>query len=130
MIKDCILMTNQPAFFRDVMDGDVKVATIKAKTRNDEIELENRAIERKFVGGKLESKSNMGLYTLIRIRQALTGNDKCGWELADEAGKLLEITEEILDVIPSKYYQILATAVLNHDMTWENEENKEAISKN
>jgi len=130
MIKDCILLTNQPEFFKNVMDGEIKVATIKAKTRNDEIELENRAMSRKFVDGKLEAKSNMGLYTLIRIRQALTGNDKCGWELADMDGKPLEITEEILDVIPSKYYQLLATTVLNHDMTWEDEKNKEAISKN
>ena len=130
MIKDCILLTNQPEFFKDVMDGDVKVATIKAKTRNDEIELESRAIDRKFVGGKMESKSNMGLYTLIRVRQALTGHEKCGWELADENGKELEITENILDIIPSKYYQLIATAVLNHDMTWEDEKNKEAISKN
>jgi len=131
MIKDCILTTNQPGFFRDVMDGDVKVATIKAKTKMDMIELEQRAETKDFdADGKLVFNRNLGMYTFIRVRQALTGHEKCGWELADENGELLPITEEIIDVIPKKYFSLIATAVLTHDSTWDDEKNKEDISKN
>jgi len=96
----------------------------------DKIELEDRAYKRDFVDGEWKAECNMGLYSLIRTRQALTGNDKCSWELADEDGKLLPITEEIIDVIPQKYYIMIAAAVLNHDLTWDDEKNKADISKN
>ena len=132
MIKDCVLKTNQPTFFTEVKnaDGDV-FATIKAKTRMDISELEDRTMEKRFdKDGKFAPKTKMPLYTIIRIRQALTGHEKCGWKLT-EKGEPLPITEEVISVLPEKpfdYYSALAKAIFEHDSKWD--ENKEGISKN
>ena len=130
MIKDCVLKTNQPTFFAEVKNNKGEVfATIKAKTRTDIAELEDRAFEKIIDDkGKLKIKSNMSLYSLIRIRQALTGHEKAGWELADKSGKPLPITEEIIDVLPDEYYNALSSAVIKLDNKWD--ENKAGISKN
>ncbi len=129
MIIDCVLKTNQPAFFKEIFDGKVKIATIKAKTKNDEAELEERAFEKNFIDGKLSIKSNMILFGIIRMRQALTGHKRCGWEFD------FEITEDNIGELPDKYYDLISKATFKHDKIWnakdkKAKELKEGISKN
>lgn len=136
MIIDCVLKTNQPTFFKEVKNKEGNVfATIKAMTKSDIAELDNRAFERTLdENGKFNSKFNMMLYSLIRIRQALTGHEKSGWELT-ENGKKLPVTEDIIAVIPDEYYFALKEAVEELDNKWkpktlEDEKLKKGISKN
>ena len=138
MIKDCVLKTNQPTFFAEVKNNKGEVfATIKAKTRTDIAELEDKTIEKIFTKDektgkfKISAKTNSTRYALVRIRQALTGHEKVGWELADKDGNYLPITEEVIAVLPEEpfdYYAALSSAVAKLDNKWD--ENKAGISKN
>ena len=105
-------MNDNPGFYKTVeMDG-VKIATIKAKTHNDDVEIQDRAWVKKVVKGTYEVDINFEKANLIRVRQALTGDEKCGWE-SDR-----EITEENISLLPPDIFGAILSAANELDKTW------------
>jgi hypothetical protein len=106
-------MNDNPKFFATVeIDGKV-VATVKAKTHSDEVEIQDRAWTKKVVNGKYEVDINFKKVEVIRIRQALTGNDKVGWD-SDKP-----VTEDNISLLPPQIYNAILEAITELDKSWE-----------
>jgi len=55
----CVLVNEQPTFFKTIEDKETGlIATIKAKTRADEAELEERAMKWRVIYGQLQPSQN------------------------------------------------------------------------
>jgi len=120
-MKPCYLRSQQPGYFKTIEYEGKKFATIKALTRFEQMELQDRAF-------KENGDVDMVKYAIIRIKQSLTGHEKCGWEIRDEAGEIIPVTEEIIADLSDTYFDLLMKAVTDLDSLWL--ENKDAISKN
>lgn len=115
-IKSCYRRSQQPGYFRTVeLDGEV-IATIKALTRFDLSELKERAF-------KSDTNVDMAKYAVIRIRQALTGNEKCGLMFTDE-----KVTEELVVDLEDDIFDALSEAIGKLDGALD--EQREGIEKN
>lgn len=113
-------MNDNPDFYRTVTLNGEKIATIKAKTHLDEAELQKRCYRKKIVDGKIEFDIEFELINIIRIRQALTGDEKVGWE-SD-----VPVTEKNIANLEPEYWNALLTAVNEIDESWKDEN----VSKN
>ena len=114
-IKSCYRRSQQPGYFKEVeLDGEV-IATVKAMTRFDLSELQRRVFE--------QEKPDMVLYSIIRIRQALTGNDKVGLKFTDD-----KVTDGFVNDLTAEVFNALSKAVNELDTNWE--EQREALEKN
>ena len=106
-------MNENPKFYKTVeLDGKV-IATIKAKTHDDEIELQDRAWTKKIVKGSYEVDINFEKSNVIRIRRALTGDEKVGWE-SDKP-----VTEENISLLPPDIYGAILSAINKLDKSWQ-----------
>jgi len=104
MIKNCFI-DEQPDFYKDVeVDGE-KIATIKALTKNDLAEIEDKCYKKKLVDGKIDIQFNMQKVQILQIKLALTGDKKVGWEFDRK------ITEKNIGLLPEKYFNALSDAV-------------------
>lgn len=116
----CILVNEQPTFFKTIEDKETGlIATIKAKTRADEAELEERAMKWRVIDGKLQPSQNYTKYLIIRIRQALSGHDKCGWNIDKH-----KPTEDVIERLPDEIFSALANAIIEHDNRWDKNKDK------
>lgn len=114
-LKSCYRRSQQPGYFADVeLDGEV-IATVKAMTRFDLSELQRRVFEKET--------PDMVLYSLIRLRQALTGNDKVGLKFTDD-----KVDEELINDLSNDVFNAISKAVNDLDNNWEDQ--REALEKN
>lgn len=113
-------MNDNPKFYKVVEVDGAKIATIKAKTHADEAEIQERCFHRKMINGKMTMDIDFERINIIRIRQALTGDQKCGWE------SQRPITEENISLLDPVIWNALLTAVNEIDKSWQDEH----LSKN
>ena len=106
-------MNDNPKFYKTVELDRKVIATIKAKTHSDEVELQDRAWTKKIVKGSYEVDINFEKSNIIRIRQALTGDDKCKWE-SDKP-----VTEENISLLPPDIYGAILSAINELDKSWQ-----------
>lgn len=109
-------MNDNPNFYKTVELDGTKIATIKAKTHLDESEIQERCYHKKVVNGKIEFDINFEKINIIRIRQALTGDPKVGWE-SDKP-----VTEENISLLPPEIWNTLLLAIQELDKSWQDEE--------
>ena len=57
----------QPDFYKDVKVDGNKIATVKAITKNDKIEIENKCYKKTLVDGKIDLDFNMQEVQLFQI---------------------------------------------------------------
>ena len=106
MTKSKVCFTDeQPDFYKEVKVDGNKIATVKALTKNDLAEIEDKCYEKKLTDGKIDIEFNMQKVQLLQIKLALTGDDKVGWE-SDR-----EITTENIGLLEDEYFNALSDAV-------------------
>jgi len=99
-IKGCFI-DNQPGYYKDVFLGDVKIATIKALSKNDYAEIERCSSNKKIVNGEIVLEFNSRQLEITRIYLSLTGNEKVGWELDREITpqNIGNLCDDVYDVL-------------------------------
>jgi len=105
-------MNDNPKFYKVVELDGVKVATVKAKTHDDDVEIQDRAWTKKVVKGTYEVDINFERANIIRIRRALTGDEKVGWE-SDR-----KITEENISLLPPDIFGAILSTINELDKSW------------
>jgi hypothetical protein len=106
-------MNDNPKFYKTVeLDGEV-IATIKAKTHNDGVEIEDRAWTKRVVKNEYKVDVNFEKSNIIRIRQALTGDDKVGWDSEKP------VTEESISFLPPDVFGAILSAINELDKSWQ-----------
>jgi len=108
-------MSDNPNFYKTVELDGKKIATIKAKTHQDEADIQERCYRKKVVNGKIEFDINFEKINIVRITQALTGDPKVGWE-SDKP-----VTEENVSLLPPGVWNALLFAVQELDKSWQDE---------
>ena len=105
-------MNDNPKFYKVVELDGVKIATVKAKTHNDDVEIQDRAWVKKVVNGTYEVDINFEKANIIRIRQALTGHPDVKWD-SDK-----EVTEENISMLPPDIFGAILAAINELDKSW------------
>jgi len=116
MIKNCF-MDEQPKFLKEVKVDGEKIATIKALSRNDRAEIEEKATTKELKNGEIVLKMNWNRMQIVQMKCALKT-----WEF-DRA-----ITEENIGLLPDKYFDAIDQAIQKMESDWK--KNKADISKN
>ena len=106
-------MNENPKFYAEVEIDGVYIATVKAQTHHDAAEIQRRCYHRKEVNGKLDWEIDFGKINIIRIRQALTGDPKVGWD-SDKP-----VTEENIGLLPPKIFGAILAKVNELDKSWQ-----------
>ena len=105
-------MNDNPKFYRKVEFGGKVIATIKAKTAEDAVEIEERAWSKRVVKKHYIVDINFEKAGLIRTRQAMTGDEKVGWD-SDK-----EVTEANISVLPPKIRAKILSEIEKLDKSW------------
>ena len=106
-------MNDNPKFYKTVeLEGKV-IATIKAKTHFDAAEIEDRAWVKTVVKGKFKAQINFEKANIIRMRQALTGDDKVGWDSEKP------VTEKEIDMLPPIIFKKILAEIEALDKSWQ-----------
>jgi len=116
MIKNCF-MDEQPNFIKEVKVDGEKIAVIKALSRNDRAEIEEKSATKELKDGEIVVKFNFQKMQIVRMKCALKS-----WELDRD------ITIENIGLLPDKYFDAIDTAIQKMEADWN--ANKEGISKN
>ena len=110
------LMNENPKFYSTVEIDGKKFATIKAKTHLDDAELQERCyVRKKGKDGVPEFDVLFEKMNIIRIRQALTEDEKCGWEIDKP------VTEDNISLLPDPVYRLLLSKINEIDKSWQDE---------
>jgi len=104
-IKGCFI-DNQPGYYKDVFLGDVKIATIKALSKNDYAEIERASTSKKVVDGQIVMDFNSKQLEITRMYLSLTGNEKVGWALDKP------VTKENIGILCYDVYDVLNLAIV------------------
>ena len=114
-------MNENPKFYATVEIEGAKIATIKAKTHNDQAELQERCfVKKRGKDGIPDFDILFEKMKIIRIRQALTGDKKAGWESDNP------VTETNIGLLPQNIYDALSAKIEELDKSWADEN----VSKN
>ena len=116
MIKNCF-MDEQPNFLKEVSVDGVKIATVKALSRNDRAEIEEKSATKELKNGEIVVKFNFQKMQLVRMKCALSG--KGSWEFDRD------VNEENVGLLPESYFDAIDQAIQEMDSF-----NKEEIEKN
>ncbi|MBC8527020.1 MAG: hypothetical protein H8D22_09245 [Candidatus Cloacimonetes bacterium] len=116
MIKNCF-MDEQPNFLSEVKLDGVKIATIKALSRKDRAEIEDKCMKKTITDGKIEVNINFEKMQYIRMLLSLKS-----WELDRD------ITLENIALLMSKQFKAIDEAIQKMESDWNS--NKEDIEKN
>ena len=105
-------MNDNPKFTKVVEFDGVVIATVKAKTHNDDVEIQDRAWTKKVIDGHYEVDINFEKANIIRIRQALTGHPDVKWD-SDK-----EVTEENISMLPPDIFGAILSTINELDKSW------------
>jgi len=110
-------MDEQPNFIKEVKINGKKIATVKALSRNDRAEIEEKSTTKELKNGEIVVKFNFQKMQLVRMKCALSG--KGSWEFDRD------ITIENIGLLPENYFNAIDQAIQEMDSF-----NKEDIEKN
>jgi len=109
----CFMNDSQKFYATVELDG-MKIATVKAQTHNDIAEIQERCWKKKkLADGTYDFDINFEKANIIRIRQAMTGDPKVGWE-ADRP-----VTEENISLLPKDIFSLILSKVNELDKSWD-----------
>ena len=109
-------MNDNPQFYAEVEIDGVKVATVKAKTHSDSAEIQRRCYHKKIVDNNLDWDIDFVMINIIRIRQALTGDSKVGWDSEKP------VTEENISLLPPEIFGAILAKINELDKSWQDGE--------
>lgn len=110
-------MDEQPNFTREVKVDGEKIATIKALSRNDRAEIEEKSATKELKDGEIVVRFNFQKMQIVRMKCALK-------EWAFDR----KINEENVGLLPDVYFNAIDEAIQKMESDWN--ENREDISKN
>jgi len=105
-------MNDSPKFYAVVELNGKKIATVKAQTHNDTAEIQERCFKRR--GETFDV--NIEKMNIIRIRQALTGDPKVGWE-SDKS-----VTEDNISMLSPETYNAILLKIQELDKSWQDKD--------